>query len=256
MTDIDKRKLQNQFSRSLKTYRQAALVQKQMATSLLAGLNEVVPRKHFACILELGCGDGLLTGQIEEQLSYRQLFLVDIVAKCADFHSNRQNASFVSGDMEAINLPEADLILAGAALQWAVDLPGLIKRLYAIAKDEGILAFSSFGPNNLPEIAALTGRSRYYPSLTELVALLQKNHFSVLLGQEEQRVLAFPTPLAVLRHLRETGVNGIKTAKTWTGKDLLDFSHRYCQHFSLQDGCVSLSYHPLWIVARKCRQGP
>ena len=256
MSDVDKTRLQAQFARSLTTYRQAAQVQAMMAETLMAALAETTAIRHFPRILELGCGDGLLTSRIEETLSYGQLTLVDIVPACADRHRHRRHARFVPGDMETMPLPEADLALAGAAFQWAADLPGLLRRLQRLLSRDGLLAFSTFGPDNFREIAALTGRSLPYPSLADLVALLQASHFTVLMAREEHRALLFPNAEAVLVHLRETGVNGVKQGKAWTRQTLKDFSERYRQNHAGADGRLPLTYHPLWVVAQKHQTAP
>lgn len=256
MSDVDKTRLKARFARGLATYRQAAHVQAMMAGTLMDALAAVRPERHFWRILELGCGDGLLTSRIEETLSYGQLTLVDIVPACADCHCHRPRAQFTPGDMETMPLPEADLVLAGAVFQWAADLPGLLRRLQRLLSRDGLLAFSTFGPDNLREIAALTGRSLSYSSLADLVALLQASQFTVLAAREEHRVLFFPNATAVLEHLRDTGVNGVKSGKPWTRHVLRDFSERYQQDYAGADGRVPLSYHPLWIVAQKNPSAP
>ena len=253
MNEVDKIRVQAHFSRSLSTYRQAAQVQSAMADALMAALAEVTPRRDFPRILELGCGDGLLSARIEEQLRYQQLTLVDIVPVCAAYHSQRRNASFLAGDMEDMALPAADLVMAGAALQWARDLPALLRRIGGVLAPDGMLAFSSFGPENLHEIKALTGRSLAYLSMSELITMLEMANFAVLCAREQHSVMTFSTPLAVLRHLRETGVNGVRAERPWTRQALRNFTERYQEQFSLADGQLPLTYHPLWIVAQKRR---
>lgn len=255
MNDVDKARVQAHFSRSLSTYRDAAQVQTAMADALMAALAEVSPRRDFSRIIELGCGDGLLSARIEERLEYQQLTLVDIVPACAAYHARRRHAVFIAGDMEAMALPDAELIMAGAALQWAADLPGLCRRLYRALTADGLLAFSTFGPENLREISALRGPVLAYPSLGELIALLEAHDFAVLYAREQRSVLRFPSALAVLRHLRETGVNGVKPDRPWTRQALREFAERYQERFTLDDGQLSLSYHPLWLVAQKGRGG-
>jgi len=251
LNEVDKVRVQAHFSRSLSTYRQAAQVQAAMADTLLAALAEVTPRRDFPRILELGCGDGLLSACIEQRLQYQQLTLVDIVPACAACHCQRRKAVFMAGDMEAMLLPEADLVMAGAVLQWARDLPALLQRIGNALTPDGLLVFSSFGPDNLREIKALTGHSLVYPSMSDVITMLEMANYAVLCAREQLSVLSFPTPLAVLRHLRETGVNGIRAERPWTRRALRDFTERYQEHFSLADGQLPLTYHPLWIVAQK-----
>lgn len=251
MNEVDKRRIQTRFSRSRKTYRRAALVQTRMAEALIRVLTKLLPQRHFQHILELGCGEGLLTDRVEEKLHFQGQTLVDIVADFAEYHQHRRNTFFLAGDMENMSLPAADLVLAGAALQWAVNLPKLLARLQSLLQPGGILAFSTFGPGNLLEIANLTGRSLSYFTLQELIALLTDKHFSILLSQEERMQLAFSDPLDVLRHLRETGVNGLKAGSIWNRHSMEKFSRDYRENFAQKDGLYPLSYHPIWIIAEK-----
>ena len=55
-------------------------------------------------------------------------------------------------------------------------------------------------------------------------------------------------PLAVLKHLRATGVNSIGQ-QAWTRRQVSDFIARYQHEFGGEQG-VRLTYHPLFVVAR------
>lgn len=57
------------------------------------------------------------------------------------------------------------------------------------------------------EIRQLTGHGLDYLSVEELQALLSP-HFDILHAEEEVVTLPFPTPQAVLKHLKQTGVTG------------------------------------------------
>lgn len=57
------------------------------------------------------------------------------------------------------------------------------------------------------EIRQLTGHGLDYLSVEELQALLSPG-FDILHAEEEVISLPFPTPQAVLKHLKQTGVTG------------------------------------------------
>ena len=54
----------------------------------------------------------------------------------------------------------------------------------------------------------------------------------------------------VLRHLKDTGVTGIRPCH-WTRKKLADFSMRYAGRYAAPDGGVTLTYHPIYIICVK-----
>ena len=187
--DLDKQRIRQRFARSLDTYADAATVQRTMAHDLLRDLLRVADgQRTFPRIAEAGCGTGLLTDLIERQLDYQQLILIDLVPDCARLHQHRPRATFIPGDLETLTLPtHLDLFLANAVLQWIRDLPRLLQRLADALNPGALLAVTSFGPQNLREIAALTGRGLHYHDLQTWQRLLQP-HFN-LLHADEHRAL-------------------------------------------------------------------
>ena len=76
---------------------------------------------------------------------------------------------------------------------------------------------------------------------------LEEAGFRILLLDEEEAVLHFPTPLDVLRHLRMTGVTGT-TGHTWSRGRLANFAHDYTHLFGSAQS-VTLTYHPVYVIA-------
>ena len=157
---------------------------------------------------------------------------------------------FVPGDAEAIDFPgETDLITSCSTLQWFNDPGAFFTRCHQALVADGLLAFSTFGATNMHEIRQLTGHGLDYLSVEELQALLSPG-FDILHAEEEVISLPFPTPQAVLKHLKQTGVTGTEK-RMWTRSRLQSFCKEYTTRFSDAAGNVSLTYHPIYIIARK-----
>ena len=107
----------------------------------------------------------------------------------------------------------------------------------------------------MKEIRELTGNSLPYRSREELVTALS-SHFDILHSEEELIPLSFDNPIKVLYHLKQTGVTGVtgisgqSSGQLRTRRDLQLFSERYTQEFT-QGTSVSLTYHPIYIIAKK-----
>ena len=71
---------------------------------------------------------------------------------------------------------------------------------------------------------------------------------------EETATLHFPTPTDVLRHLKLTGVTGTEK-RIWTRTHLQAFAENYIRLFGQADGQVTLTYHPIYIIAQKADDG-
>ena len=252
---IDKGILARRFSRSMATYEGAAVVQKEMADRLIAVLLSASGRHRFDNVLELGCGTGLLTRQLLEHCRLSRLVLNDLVPECERTAARARRRKpkvvvrFVPGDMEIVEFPDGqDLVVSSAALQWAADLRSLLKRVAGLLRPGGVLALATFGPSNLREVSQLTGLSLRYWSVEEWRAALAED-VEVLSMNEDTRTLWFPSARDVLRHLKQTGVNALDS-RQWSPSKIRQFCRTYEAAFG-KDGEVPLTYHPVFIVARK-----
>ncbi len=254
MERIDKNLVRRRFGKSAASYRDAAEVQRATACELLDRFTPATDEREFERILEIGAGAGLLTDLIEQRFDYRELVLLDLAPEWEAFHRKRPRTRFFAGDAETVELPGPfDLVLSNAVFQWVDDLENLFSRVAAALKPGGWLGFSTFGPENLREIAELTGRGLRYPDAAELAEKLAVC-FEPVARHEELRQLEFPTPLDALRHLKATGVTGTGGAARWTSGTLNRFEEGY-RKFQLGNGSFPLTYHPILYIARK-RQTP
>ena len=130
---------------------------------------------------------------------------------------------------------------SNAVFHWLDDPAGLLERLAAALREGGLLAFTTFGPDNLREVAAVGRRGLRYRSIDEVAALLER-HYRILHRWESREVLRFSSPRRVLEHLRRTGANGLERAG-WTRGVLRAFESEYRERFGTGDE-VTLTYHP------------
>ena len=251
-TPLHKELVRLRFARSLDTYGRAASVQAAMAGSLVQALLAQGPRE-FPRVLEAGCGTGGLTDLLERSLRYQELLLVDLVPECERFHLHRPRARFLAGDLESLPLPgDLDLCVANAVFQWLEHPREFLRRLEGAMRPGALLAFTAFGPQNLQEVTALTGRGLAYPTGEEWEGRLRQEGFSPLFRREWLRTLLFPSPREVLRHLKETGVTATgKGEAPWSRRRLQEFQEEYRRRFAQGGEAVPLTYHPLLFVARK-----
>lgn len=253
MPPIDKQIVCRQFRRAADSYDSQAAVQQRTADHLLDLLTRHGSRPPHK-VLEIGCGTGLLTRRLAERFGeIQELVLNDLVP---DFASRLNTAAlapavtFLPGDIESAALLPCtfDLIISSSALHWLANLDSLLPRLAASLTLGGTLAFSLYGPDNLREIRALAGIGMDYLSLPDIEALVSRC-FRLVHSSEERDTLYFANPQDALRHLRQTGVNSLSRTP-WNRTHLQHFCNKYRKLFSI-GYAVSLTYHPLYIVAHK-----
>lgn len=250
--EINKEEVEQRFRRSRASYNDNARVQKmivdRMVPMILSSVKRV-PEK----ILEIGCGTGLLTSQLQRTFPNVDVYLNDLVEElcyhAATINQVPQTRCF-PGDVEKLFLPLSfDLIASASTFQWFTTPEETFMKLSKQLEQNGVLVFSTFGKFNLREIRLTTGGGLDYRSKEELEKML-KPYFKIEGMEEELHTLEFDSPLAVLQHLKKTGVNVSGDPTIWTKGRMDAFIKDYNARFAV-DGKVTLTYHPLYFVCRK-----
>lgn len=249
--EIDKSLLVQRFSRAIETYNREAVAQQQIACRMEEMLVRQLERPCNR-VLEIGCGTGFLTRRLVAAIHPERLFLNDI---CSDMRScfsdlmKEQCAEFLDGDAEQLEFPSGlDLIVSCSVLQWFARPDNFFKRCHEALAPQGYIAFSTFGNDNLKEVSAVTGTGLTYRSLEEWKQMLLPQ-YHVITASEERIQMTFDHPLLVLRHLKHTGVTAV-ARQAWTPGDLQRFCREYERLFTHRNK-VKLTYHPIYIIARK-----
>jgi malonyl-CoA O-methyltransferase/biotin synthesis protein BioG len=256
---MNKQLIAQSFSKAADTYTQEAGVQQQIAERMICLLHPYLPAPG-ARVLEFGCGTGSYSRLLLRYLRPAELLLNDLCPameqQCEEL-LQANGVAFLTGDAEALPFPDnCTLITSCSALQW-FDAPGrFFEKCAAALAPHGYLAFSTFGPENMKEVRRLTGNGLPYRTRTELEQLLQNAQFDILYSEEEEIPLPFEHPMKVLYHLKRTGVNGVQKTSPhrWTRLDMQEFCEEYIRLFGRQSALqptVSLTYHPIYIIARK-----
>lgn len=248
-------RVRQSFGRGLVSYHQAATVQAQIADDLAALLGAHRGDGPLARALEFGCGTGHLTRALTKRFAIADLTLNDLVPDCANhvratMPAGQKNA-FCSGPIETLEVGAGfGLIASASVVQWIPDQRALLQNLSDRLAPGGWLALSSFGTAQFAELQALGSAACApgYRDAGDWQVVLPEGVELVIARQDPIR-LYFNSARAVLRHLRETGVNG-NAQGGWTRARLADFERQYAAQFGTDQG-LPLTYDAVWIVARK-----
>ena len=209
-------------------------------------------RTWFPSVLEIGAGTGLLTDRLDRAIAWKRRIVNDLVEEYAQFHTHRTGTIFLPGDAETLKwgCQHFDLICSNAAFQWLADLPAFFKKLRKVLAPDGLLAFTSFGPDNLKELRALTGHGLHYYSIRQLTEKLVQCGFTVADSREEVLTWLFDDPLDILKKMRQTGVTASSDKSWWTPRRLAEFRRAYLEQFGTREQQVKLTWHPVYILAK------
>ena len=269
--NMDTALIRQRFCAASASYDAEAQAQQHIAARLWA-----LTAPHLAAgadVLEIGAGTGLLTRLIlnaqPRSLTLNDLYISPQLEALAQELAQaprqalgqefgqalgqelgrEQSATVLcrEGDAEQLVFGKSyDAVLSASTVQWFADLPGFFARCAQMLPRGGLLAFSSFLPGNLQEVADLTGVGLNYCTAAELQAKLAR-HFDLLAMEQGEMTLHFATPRDVLLHLRHTGVTGIRSV-VWGKNSYKNFVARYAERYSTEQG-VRLTYRPVYVVA-------
>ena len=251
----NKEVVKSRFDRNYDSYGQHATVQQEIADKLANLLLEYNPSR-FKRILEIGCGTGFLTRNMIANASIETYFLNDLAESafsetCRHLTpEKRSKIHGIAGDAEIIDLPDnLDAIVSTSTVQWFNSLESFIAKATYLLNSNGIFAFSSFGKENFKEIRSILNVGLDYKSLDEIRQLMELN-FEILHTEEWQQTIHFQHPTEVLKHMKFTGVNSL--GDCYFGKEKLSqFIENYQEKFSTTKESVTLTYHPIIIIAKK-----
>jgi malonyl-CoA O-methyltransferase len=117
--------------------------------------------------------------------------------------------------VDAMSLEPAsvDLLWANMTLHWQDDAPSAFARWHAALADEGVLMFSTVGPDTLRELARIYRDESFGPCAAPLVDMhdigdaLMHAGFADPVMDQERLTLTWPDARAMLQELRTLGVN-------------------------------------------------
>lgn len=253
---MDKTLIMNRFSKARPTYDTEAVIQSKIAKHLAYLVNRFIDINKVERMLEVGCGSGMFSRLFLNNCKPQKVYLNDL---CSDHKHSlsdllSESIYFWEGDAESIRLPDKlDLIVSCSAIQWFENPVNFIRNCQALLNEKGYVAISTFGPQNLREVGTLTGISLRYPTLDNL-RLSLSDSFDLIYSHEELQKLTFKTPAEVLRHLKATGVTGISKQR-WTKAKLSHFSNQYEKLYQSEEGGITLTYHPVYIILKKKDDG-
>ena len=227
--DIDKRAVRRAFSRAATQYDAAAVMQREVCKRMLERLNYI--KQKPATVLDVGSGTGWGTRQLGERYPAAQIVALDMAIGM--LHAARGTSSwwsklfsgkatpYVCGDMEALPVKSnsMDMVWSNFALQWCNDLPATFVELQRVLKVEGLLMFSTFGPDTLKELRGafqgVDGHSHFnrFADMHDIGDMLVAAGFGDPVMDMEYITLTYSDVKSVMQDLRSIGAHNATTGR-------------------------------------------
>lgn len=146
------------FSRYADKYDLYASVQNHCAHNLMGFLADRV----FHRILDIGCGTGSYTKLLGDRFLHSAITAVDISEEMVSQAREKLRGrliDFITADAETAPIKsDFDLITSNACIQWFVDTRAAVARFRSMLKADGVLLFSTFGPETLNELNSVLAK--------------------------------------------------------------------------------------------------
>jgi len=221
--ELDKRAVRRAFSKAAAHYDATAVVQREVCIRMLEKLDII--KLNPSHILDAGSGTGWGTRQLGERFKEADIVALDI--SIGMLHKARGTLSwwqklisgskqrFVCADAEALPLTAQgmDMVWSNLAVQWCNDLPATFVELNRVIKNEGLLMFSTFGPDTLKELrTAFNGVDGYnhvnrFADMHDIGDMLVAAGFADPVMEMEKITLTYNDVKSVMQDLRDIGAH-------------------------------------------------
>lgn len=215
--DIDRRALRRRFERAAGTYAGAARLESEIGSRMLERLDyvRIAPER----ILDAGSGTAREARRLAKR--YRGAPIVALDFSPAMLRRASRAGGFLSAfgvgarplavcaDLERLPLAAASfgLVWCNMSLHALAEPVGALGEFCRVLAPEGLLMFSTLGPDTLKELraAAGTGRVHEFLDMHDIGDRLVAAGFSAPVMDMELITMTYPGPDALLDELRATG---------------------------------------------------
>ncbi|MDD4929455.1 MAG: malonyl-ACP O-methyltransferase BioC [Gallionella sp.] len=227
---IDKKMMRRAFSRAATGYDASAVLQREVCTRMLERLDYI--RMQPQRLLDAGSGTGWGGRQLAEKYPAAQVVSLDIaigMLQTAQSRASWWQKLFggarqlpVCADVEALPLASdsLELVWSNLALQWCNDLPATFVELNRVLKVDGLLMFSTFGPDTLKELRqafsgvdAHTHLSRF-ADMHDIGDMLMQAGFAEPVMDMEYLTLTYDDVRGVLQDLKAIGAHNATAGRS------------------------------------------
>lgn len=221
--EIDKKQMRRAFSRAAPHYDAAAVLQREVCTRMLEKLDCI--RLKPARLVDVGSGTGWGTRQLGERYPTAEIIALDIAFGMLQVARGTSGwwkkllvgtrERFVCADVEALPLAanSAQMVWSNLTLQWCNDLPATFAELRRVLQTEGLLMFSTFGPDTLQELrVAFHGVDGYnhvnrFVDMHDIGDMLVAAGFADPVMEMEKLTLTYADVKAMMQDLKRIGAH-------------------------------------------------
>ena len=241
------------FGRAAKTYDEAAVLQREVATRMLERLEYI--KANPKRILDLGCATGEYSARLAKLYKGAEVISLDIAEPMLQEVRRRSRwwrpLRTVCGDIQALPIAgqSVDLIFSSLALQWCGSLDDAFSEFRRVLRPGGFVMFSTFGPDTLKELRASWAEVDNEPHVHNFIDMhdigdaMLRAGLSQPVMDVETLTLTYNDAYTLMRELKNIGAHNIakQRSRNLTTKSRIQAVVRAYEQFRI-DNVLPASY--------------
>jgi malonyl-CoA O-methyltransferase len=237
------------FNKASNDYEDHAFLQKEVATRLDQKLNII--SSNSAVILDLGAGTGLLSQQLEIRFPDSKIIALDFAQNSL---KNNKLANKICANANHLPLADnsVDIVISSLMMQWCPDLKQLFSEIHRVLKNDGLILFSTFGPDTLKELKkswSVVDNEVHVNTFTDMHDIgdqMLGAGFQSPVMEMETLTLTYQTVTDLLRDLKAIGAQSVgNRSKSLMGKNKFKLMVEMYESFR-QDGKLPATYEVVY----------
>jgi len=218
MSQTEKNRIQKHFDAKAICYESSAVLQRNVCNELLQRLD--LTRLKPDVVLDVGCGTGWGTQDLLKKYKKAKIISLDLSPEMLKQTRSKggwlRKPQLICADAEDIPLEDesVDLIFSSLMLQWC-DYKKVFAEFKRILKPDGLLMFSSFGPDTLKELKQSWAQVDNHAHVNEFTDMHDLGDALIYAGLAEPVMdmdlltLTYNDAMSVMKDLKAIGANTI-----------------------------------------------
>lgn len=224
---VEKRWMKSAFNAAAATYDKYAVLQKEVGARLLErfDLVKVSPER----ILDIGSGTGRISRAMSQRYPDAHIVSLDLAIEMLRIARTQTGwwqkwlkpTYWVCADAQQIPLRDAsvDIVVSNLTLQWCTDPEGMFREFRRVLKPNGLLMFSSLGPDTLKELRACWREVDGYNHVNAFIDMhdlgdaLIRAGFTTPVMDQENITLMFADVIQLMRELKAIGAHNVTAGR-------------------------------------------
>lgn len=255
---LDKNITRQHFEKAASSYDAAAVLQREIAKRMGERLDYI--KLQPKTVLDAGCGTGFITKDLLKRYPKSQILSLDLALnmtrKTKEHGRWLRKPKAICADAEHLPLKEesVELIVSNLMIQWSNDLSKMFTGFHSVLKPNGLLLFSTFGPDTLKEMRESwssvddTPHTSSFVDMHEIGDVLLKSGFINPVTDMELITMTYSNVRHLMKDIKEIGASNTDSerSKGLMGKQKLKAFEQAYEQFKTADGLYPASWEIIY----------